>query len=390
MHKKTKIMSAALVAGAIVIGCIAYFTTTKEKSDENVILVTKVSTITQGGLVSVDRFSGIVEAQSSVDYKKDASKTIASVNVSEGQQVKKDDVLFTYNVSDAQNQINSLNLDIEELSNDIASLNDQIAELNNQKANAAQEDILSYTTQIQTKQTQIRSDQYDIQAKQNEIKRHQAEIDNASVKATIDGVVKSVHSDGGFDTNGQEYPIVSLTQSGNYRIKGTLDEQAIGVLTVGMNVIVRSRLNPEEIWNGSITQLDSEPTQQNTNVYGPSNGESASLYNFYVALGSSEGLLLGQHIYVEPDFGQGMQKEGIWLDQSYISYDEDGNPYIWLAKNDKLTKQSVTLGETNDQDFTVQITEGLSLEDAIAWPEETFKEGMKVKASEDLFAGSES
>ena len=34
---------------------------------------------------------------------------------------------------------------------------------------------------------------------------------------------------------------------------------------------------------------------------------------FYVNLDSSEGLMLGQHVYIEPDEGQDEKKSGIWL-----------------------------------------------------------------------------
>ena len=31
-------------------------------------------------------------------------------------------------------------------------------------------------------------------------------------------------------------------------------------------------------------------------------------------------MLLGQHVYVEPDFGQTEVKDGIWIDESLVSY----------------------------------------------------------------------
>ena len=45
---------------------------------------------------------------------------------------------------------------------------------------------------------------------------------------------------------------------------------------------------------------------------------SSSTYPFYVNLDSSDGLMLGQHVYIEPDEGQDEQKAGLWLSEVYI------------------------------------------------------------------------
>ena len=45
---------------------------------------------------------------------------------------------------------------------------------------------------------------------------------------------------------------------------------------------------------------------------------SSSTYPFYVNLDSSEGLMLGQHVYIEPDEGQDEKKSGIWLNDYFI------------------------------------------------------------------------
>ena len=54
----------------------------------------------------------------------------------------------------------------------------------------------------------------------------------------------------------------------------------------------------------------------------------SSNYPFYVQLDGTNGLMLGQHVYVEPDVGQQEVKTGIWLSDSFIN-DVDSNPYVW-------------------------------------------------------------
>ena len=88
--------------------------------------------------------------------------------------------------------------------------------------------------------------------------------------------------------------------------------------------------------------------------------------------------MLGQHLYIELDYGQGAVKEGLWLDEFYIVMD-DGDPYVWAAdKNDKIEKRKVELGEYDENLMRYEILSGISEEDRIAFPDSYIKEGMKV------------
>ena len=94
-------------------------------------------------------------------------------------------------------------------------------------------------------------------------------------------------------------------------------------------------------------------------------------------------LMLGQHVYVEPDIGQQEVKTGIWLSDYFIN-DVDSNPYVWADDgNGKLEKRSVTLGTYDENMMEYQITDGLKEEDAITFPEDGLEEGMKTVVSTD-------
>ena len=55
---------------------------------------------------------------------------------------------------------------------------------------------------------------------------------------------------------------------------------------------------------------------------------------------------------------------------------EEAEPFVWADDEGKLVKKPVTLGERDEELGLVQITDGLSEADRIAFPEETLKEGM--------------
>lgn len=88
--------------------------------------------------------------------------------------------------------------------------------------------------------------------------------------------------------------------------------------------------------------------------------------------------MLGQHVYVEADYGQGDVKEGLWLDEYYIMQEDDG-AYVW-AENAKgyIEKRKIELGEYDENMMRYQILSGLTEDDYIAYPEDRVKEGMKV------------
>ena len=54
---------------------------------------------------------------------------------------------------------------------------------------------------------------------------------------------------------------------------------------------------------------------------------------------------------------------------AFLCYNEDGSVYVWAEKNGKLEKRSVTVGEYNFMLDTVEILEGLTEEDYIAFPD---------------------
>ena len=81
-------------------------------------------------------------------------------------------------------------------------------------------------------------------------------------------------------------------------------------------------------------------------------------------------------------------KEGVWIDSFYLGYDESGNSYVWLSDNGRLKKQTVETGEMDEMTSLVEITSGLDEDDYIAWPDETYTEGMKTVTDMDIMASS--
>lgn len=372
MKKKTKII--ILISACLLIVVIGiYYLFPKESSNGN-IYVQKVSTII-GSSYTENRYSGVVESSETVDINQDGNKSITDMYVKEGQKVNKGDKLFSYDTTEAANSIAQKKLDIEAQNNEITAQNNTIedykAELNKGG------DKVEIQARINDASYAIRQAQNTIKATQTEIDQLNKQIENSTVLSTIDGIIKEVNKNGGTDESGNQKPLVSITQTTDFRVKGSISE--MGTISEGTSVIVRSRVNEDQIYKGTVTKVETEPqSNSNNNFYGADSSESASKYPFYVSLDNNKGLMLGQHVYIEADNGQSTKKKGIWLDASFIVSDDNGNSYVWVSERGKLKKRKVELGKTDEETFATKIKSGLSVDDYIAWADDSYSEGMKT------------
>lgn len=372
MKKKTKII--ILISACILIAVIGiYFLFPKESNNQN-IYVQKVSTII-GSSYTENRYSGVVESSETVDINQDGNKSITDMYVEAGQKVSKGDKLFSYDTTEASNSIAQKKLDIEAQNNEIQAQNNTIADYKAELNKGG--DKVEIQARINDASFAIRQAQNTIKATQTEIDQLNKQIENSTVLSTIDGIIKEVNKDGGTDESGNQKPLVSITQTTDFRVKGSISE--MGSISEGTSVIVRSRVNEDQIYKGTVTKVETDPqSNSNNNFYGADSSESASKYPFYVSLDNNKGLMLGQHVYIEADNGQSTKKKGIWLDASFIVSDDNGNSYVWVSEKGKLKKRKVELGKTDEETYTTKIKSGLSVDDYIAWADDSYSEGMKT------------
>ena len=127
------------------------------------------------------------------------------------------------------------------------------------------------------------------------------------------------------------------------------------------------------LWAGTVTLVDYEsPSQENPNAmyYGMASDEmgTSSKYPFYVELDGTDGLILGQHVYLQLE-GQDEEIPGLSVSNVFIAYDDFGNPFVWADNGGKLEKRTVELGEYDMMNDTIAVLSGLSEDDYIAFPD---------------------
>ena len=333
-----------------------------------------------GGIAPDDRFAGIVVSENVAEVNRDSDKTIKELLVKAGDDVKKDQVLFSYDTEQLQLTLDKQRLEQEQLEASIENYQRQIADLEKQRKKVKESAQLQYTVQIQSLQVDLKEAELNLQAKEREITKSEDVLDNAEVKSPVDGRVQVIN-ESGTDNQGRPAPYITIQQSGAYRVKGTLGELQRGGIMEGSRMRIASRTDESIYWLGTVSLVDYEnPTQENQNnmYYGMSTDEmtTSSKYPFYIELDGTEGLILGQHVYIMVEKEAG-EVTGIPLSMAFLCYDDEGNSYVWAEDSrGKLEKRMVTLGAPNDMMGTVSIIEGLAETDYIAFPDgELCKEG---------------
>lgn len=391
MNKKKALVIAGIAAAALILAGAAiwffFFRGAEAPSDPNEIAyVSSVSDITgSGSLGMVTKFSGVVEPQKTLSVQKDETKKVAELYVTVGQEVEVGDKLFSYDTEDLGLQLQEAELQLESFGNRISTLNQQIESLQKEKNKASADDQLSYTLQIQSIQLEIKTTEYDQSAKAKEIEQLKKSLENADVVAEMAGVVKEINEGGNQNNNyygdsgDDSNAFIKILATGQYRIKATATELNIQNLQEGMQVKVTSRVDSETTWTGTIDTIEREPVSKNQNTYISYGNEDsftpASQYNFYILLDSFDNLMLGQHVYVEPDFGDTL-KTGLWL-PSYYVFTEGSTSYVWAANaQNRIEKREISIGQYDDEMSEYEILSGITNDDRLAVPSDNLHKGM--------------
>ena len=199
---------------------------------------------------------------------------------------------------------------------------------------------------------------------------------------SVDDSTDTDYSSG--DSSSDSSAFITILSTGAYRVKGKINEQNRDSIVPGESVIIRSRVDSSKTWKGTMGSIDvnngssdSSDSDDYSMMGGSSDDQTTSTsYPFYVELDSSDGLMLGQHVYIERDIGQDEQKDGLWISDYYIVDADTNEPYVWAANDKKkLEKRYVTLGKHDDDLEEYEIVDGLTKKDSIAFPTDALQEG---------------
>lgn len=374
--KRKWILAAAVIIAAVLAGFVFF----RRGSDSTgTAYVDTVANITgrSSELGIANRFAGVVESQETWSVNKNSDVEVEEIYVHTGQVVEEGEVLFKYDISKFEEELEEAEIELERMQNDYTSTQETLEQLQKEKQKASSSEQGNYTIQIKEQELALKDKELDIKLKQAEYDKLQNNIETAEVTSGISGVVKSINDGSSNTEEGEESGFITVMKVGDYRVKGTVSEQNIGEVVPNAKVIVYSRVN-DDSWKGAIKSIDTEnPESTTNNFFSSGSSNKGSRYPFYVELDSSDGLILGQHVYIQIE-QEDTNKDikGIWVEEYLVDQSDPEHPFVWKDVNGRLRKQNVTLGDYKEEIGQIQILDGLALTDSVAIPEESLREGM--------------
>lgn len=349
---------------------IAGLLLTKDKNADTAT-VQSVATICSAGNAAGagNVYSGMVESQKTVNVNANTSYTISTTYVKEGDTVEEGEKLFTYDMTENRMQAKQTSLDIEKLNNNAAALQEELYQLMEEREEASSSEKDTYSIQILQKENEIKQNAYDIEAKQLELSNLNEEAGEATVVSPINGVIREVKD---LSAGASSNVYMTIMATGDYRVQGVVNEQNIDEIKVGDKVIIHSRTD-DKVWYGVISEIDKDNP-----IYKKENSATASTdYAFYVTLSTTNGLKLGEHLYIQKDLGVTIDGK-VQLPAYYIMAADTQKPYVFADQDGKIERAYLTLGEYNEQTNTYEVLSGISTKDYIAYPDPTVRIGMST------------
>lgn len=325
---------------------------------------------------AAQRYVGMVVSENVVEINRDSSKTVETLHVTLGQEVKTGDKLFTYDSAALELDLEKAQLEVEKMSNEQTTYAEQLKKLEDQLKRTYNESAkVRLTLEINTLKTEIMENDYNLAAKETEITKLTDMLQNIDITSPVDGTVRAVN-----DQNQQEAgAYITIQQAGAYRVRGMVNEMNLGSgIQEGTRIRAFSRVDPAQTWTGTVVSIDLDgSSQENLDMWGNQGMmdtmTTSSSYPFFVEMDSLEGLLLGQHIYMEvltEDL-----PEGLWVPETFLTEltleETTGTTTAAMfvaGGRDRLERRTVTLGMYDGTTGCYQILSGLDGQDYAADP----------------------
>lgn len=377
-QKKARV---AIMTGTILVaGAATYFSMTGS-STELISTTYMTTTVTEGTLASSKLLSGQVKAVSEQYVYFDASKGgSAYPTVAVGNEVYVGQQLVQYSTTEAQANYDEAVRNLNKVGREINHLTTygvtQTPVMESGLGDGAVDDVSNqvnadYATQLQNL--------YDAYATaEAQVAKAQAALNETVVVSNVNGTVVAVEQN--IDPGSKESQVlVHVTSEGRLQVVGDLTEYDLANIKEGQSVKIKSKVYPDEVWNGTITSISNYPNKESSANSG-STGTGAS-YPFKAEIISDIGdLKQGFSVSVEVVNDQ----KGIIVPISAV-VTEGEKSYVWTfdQSSKKIKKVEVVLGSADA--LNQEITEGLRVNQVIiTTPDASFEEGQVLEDVEEM------
>lgn len=230
---------------------------------------------------------------------------------------------------------------------------------------------------IAEKEREIRRLKLDAREAQLKLKQYDKELEESTVTSSVNGYVKSV---GGTDADSDAYMVV--TSTGGLYLRTTVSELDLGTVEKG-DVLTATSWETQGRFEATVTEISYYPTSSSNDYYYGGSNPNSSNYPVLAHIKDTDGISPYESVNVQFPTS-GAASGSIYIPVAYVRA-ENGQSYVYkVDENGLLEKQYVRTGSTLSD--CVEIKEGLSTEDKIAFPYgKSVKNGAKTKEVDDVY-----
>ena len=216
--------------------------------------------------------------------------------------------------------------------------------------------------------------EFELERRELEIKinQQQRKVDDTTVTATVNGVVKAVGNPELGQMDGRAF--LSVTSDEGLYVKGSISELKLDKVQIGTSVTGQAWESGMS-FEAKITSISEFPEDENS-YYSWNENSNTSRYPFLAYIEQSDGLSNGEGVQL--NIQDNRNTNSLYIEKAYVRTD-DAQSYVYMADdNNRLIKQYVRTGAIIEN-YYIEIIEGLSESDRIAFPYNSdAKAGAKV------------
>lgn len=377
--------------------------------------VVTVVSVEHQDLNAVVTSNGKVEPISPTIARAEFPAFVAQVRASEGQSVRRGEVILRLDSADIRGQLAQAQGDLLAAQTDLRNARaggppDQVAELDGQlqeatvevanlernhkalvglvaKQAATQDELAQNEANLTKARAKLQSVQERREAlrerasvsgqsaalrvsqEEDAIRALKEKLKSATVIAPVDGTLYSLPvRSGDYVQTGQV--LAEMADLRHVRVRAFVDEPDLGWLEPGQSVEVTWDAKSGQVWTGQTTQIPKQVVPR----------ESRSVGEVLCSVDNSTRELL-PNVNVEVRISVRERKDALVVPRAAVSYDKKGQRYVYVFDDGKVRRRNITVGIASASNY--EVLSGLTLDERVALPANVrLKNGMDVRAAE--------
>lgn len=376
MKEKRTVKSILIPAIILMVICLGVWIFYQEKI--NVVEVFPVSMLKDDWWKDYNMCQGTVTNSMVQEVEPRNGKQIEDIFVEVGQSVKTGDVLLVFDMEEEKIDMELKKTEAQEAKLALSKAEDRLAELQSETPTENEDEgytEVQLSRLIRNKKEEISELELNYKQLQLEYEALNKQVEEATVTAAIDGIVKTINGTG--VQTGE--PVLVVAGEDKLYVEGVIDEFSYANVKKG-SMITAISWDTGNTFQARITEISTYPETGSSYNLSSSQNPNVSYYPFTAVITDElVEVSAGETVNIGFD---GISSR-LFLPLAYIR-SEGSKSYVYVrGGSNRLEKRAVTTGQSL-YNTVIEITSGLENDDYIAFPYgNNIREGANTVISKD-------